>query len=73
MDKIYWGGEFDVIKRLLESGSLNNSNIRFFLGYSGWQSHQLEDEMADNAWVVAEISARGDHDPDEQALLEQNP
>jgi putative transcriptional regulator len=57
LDQIYWGGEFDVIKRLLESGSLNNSNIRFFLGYSGWQAHQLEDEMAENAWVVAEISA----------------
>ena len=58
LDQIYWGGEFDVIKRLLESGSLNSSNIRFFLGYSGWQAHQLEDEMADNAWVVAEISAQ---------------
>jgi putative transcriptional regulator len=58
LDQIFWGGEFDVIKRLLESGSLNSTNIRFFLGYSGWQAHQLEDEMADNAWVVAEISAQ---------------
>lgn len=56
MENIFWGGEFDVIKRLLESGSLNNENIRFFLGYSGWQSSQLDDEIADNAWVVAEIS-----------------
>jgi putative transcriptional regulator len=53
---IYWGGEFNIIKRLLESGSLNSDNIRFFLGYSGWQSNQLEDELNDNAWVVAEIS-----------------
>ena len=53
---IYWGGEFKIIKRLLESGSLNNDNIRFFLGYSGWQSNQLEDELNDNAWVVADIS-----------------
>lgn len=55
IDNIYWGGEFDVIKRLLETGSLNNENIRFFLGYSGWQSNQLEDELNDNAWVVADI------------------
>jgi putative transcriptional regulator len=53
---IFWGGEFDVIKRLLESGSLNNENIRFFLGYSGWQSNQLDNELNDNAWVVADIS-----------------
>jgi putative transcriptional regulator len=57
MENIFWGGEFDVIKRLLESGSLNNDNIRFFLGYSGWQSNQLENELSDNAWVVADISA----------------
>ncbi len=56
IDNIYWGGEFDVIKRLLESGSLNQENIRFFLGYSGWQSNQLEDELSENAWVVADIS-----------------
>lgn len=56
IDNIYWGGEFEVIKRLLESGSLNNDNIRFFLGYSGWQSNQLEDELSENAWVVADIS-----------------
>lgn len=55
MDTIYWGGEYEVIKRLLESGSLTNENIRFFLGYSGWQSNQLEDELNDNAWVVADI------------------
>jgi putative transcriptional regulator len=57
LDQIYWGGEFDAIKGLLESGILNNENIRFFLGYSGWQANQLEDELAENAWVVAEISA----------------
>jgi len=56
IENIYWGGEFDVIKRLLESGTLNNENIRFFLGYSGWQANQLEDELNDNAWVVANIS-----------------
>lgn len=58
LDNVYWGGEFDVIKRLLESGSLHNGNIRFFLGYSGWQSNQLEDELAENAWVVSEITAQ---------------
>ena len=57
IDSIYWGGEYAVIKRLLDSGSLNNENIRFFLGYSGWQGNQLEDELNDNAWVVADISS----------------
>jgi putative transcriptional regulator len=55
LENIYWGGEFKVIKKLLDTGNLNNDNIRFFLGYSGWQSNQLEDELNENAWVVAEI------------------
>jgi len=57
MDHISWGGDFEVVKRLLAAGSLNNQNIRFFLGYSGWQANQLDHELSDNAWVVAEIKA----------------
>lgn len=55
IDNVYWGGDFTVIKRLLESKTLTNENIRFFLGYSGWQANQLDDELNDNAWVVADI------------------
>ena len=56
-ENIYWGGAFDVVKRLLENGSLHNGNVRFFLGYSGWQANQLEDELEDHAWVVSEMRA----------------
>ncbi|MFO7370116.1 MAG: YqgE/AlgH family protein [Bacteroidales bacterium] len=55
VENIYWGGEFEVVKKLVESGNLSNDNIRFFLGYSGWQSNQLEGELHENAWVVADI------------------
>ena len=55
IDNIYWGGEFEVVKRLLETGNLNSSNIRFFLGYSGWQSNQLNEELEDNAWIITRI------------------
>ena len=55
-ENIYWAGDFDIVKRLLESGSLVQDNIRFFLGYSGWNAHQLEDELADNAWIVSELN-----------------
>jgi putative transcriptional regulator len=58
IDNTYWGGEYDVIKRLIVSGTLHNQNIRFFLGYSGWQSNQLEGELNDDAWVVADIDPR---------------
>lgn len=55
IQNIFWGGDFEVVKRLLESGNLNASTIRFFLGYSGWQSNQLDDELAENSWIVSDF------------------
>jgi len=56
-ENIYWGGDFNVIKKLIKSKTLNKDNIRFFLGYSGWYPGQLENELSENAWVIAEIDA----------------
>ena len=56
LDNIYWSGEFEIVKRLIESGNLAKEQIRFFLGYSGWHANQLDDELAENSWVVAELN-----------------
>jgi putative transcriptional regulator len=56
LGNISWGGDFEVVERLIASGNLSNGQIRFFLGYSGWSPNQLEDELAENAWVVGEMS-----------------
>lgn len=58
IDNTYWGGDFEVIKKLIQTGMLNKTNIRFFLGYSGWSPNQLEGELSANAWVVGEIDPR---------------
>jgi len=50
---IYWGGDFNAIFDLLKENKLQKSEIRFFLGYSGWESKQLEQELEINSWVVA--------------------
>ncbi|MEY8848764.1 YqgE/AlgH family protein [Psychroserpens sp. XS_ASV72] len=51
---IFWGGNFDVVLKLLEEDKLTESDIRFFLGYSGWDSQQLEVELSSNSWIVSE-------------------
>lgn len=51
---IFWGGNFSSLKDLLNNKLLEPSDIRFFLGYSGWSKDQLEDEMNQNSWFVAE-------------------
>ncbi len=53
---LFWGGDFNSVKKHIESGALNSSNIKFFLGYSGWDSEQLEEELKSDTWVVTENS-----------------
>ena len=48
---IYWGGDFELTKNLINSKVIKKKNIRFFLGYSGWDSDQLETEMESNSWI----------------------
>lgn len=49
---IYWGGSFEDVLTLADVHQLKASEIRFFLGYSGWSAGQLEEELAQNSWIV---------------------
>jgi putative transcriptional regulator len=50
---IYMGGSFDEMKSLIESKEIKESEIRFFVGYSGWSLGQLENELKESAWIVS--------------------
>jgi len=56
-DNIYWGGDFDTLKDLIAAGIVKNDQVRFFLGYSGWNPKQLDEEIENNAWLVAEMDS----------------
>lgn len=49
---IFWGGDFDIIVNLINKKQITSKDIRFFLGYSGWDESQLEIELESNSWVV---------------------
>ena len=53
-EKLFWGGNFEIVKDMAKLGALNDKDIRFFIGYSGWAPQQLDDELKQNAWLVAE-------------------
>ena len=52
---IFCGGDIDTIRELIREGSINHTQIRFFLGYSGWSKGQLERELKENSWVIAKV------------------
>ncbi len=53
MDGLYWGGDVEVIKEMMRLKLITPDKIRFYIGYSGWDSHQLDDELERNSWVVS--------------------
>ena len=53
-DDVYWGGNFDTLTTLLQNNKINNTDIRFFLGYSGWSEEQLIIEMKESSWIIIE-------------------
>lgn len=55
---VYWGGDFELIKKLISAGNIRPHELRFFLGYAGWTEGQLEGEMKENAWLVSRIPPR---------------
>ncbi|MFC4721588.1 YqgE/AlgH family protein [Geojedonia litorea] len=57
---IYWGGDFDTVLDLINEGRITDSEIRFFLGYSGWEPNQLEKELELNSWIVSENVYKSD-------------
>jgi len=51
-EDIYWGGDFESLKELLNNKQLKSTDIRFFLGYSGWGANQLQDELDTHSWFI---------------------
>jgi putative transcriptional regulator len=51
-DDLYWGGNFEILKLLIEADQVKPDDFRFFIGYSGWTDGQLEDELKINSWIV---------------------
>ena len=53
LDGIYWGGDFNKICLMIETKQISADDIKFFLGYSGWTTGQLDEEMKENTWIVS--------------------
>ena len=52
---IYWGGDFDQLLSLLDTGQATSEDVKFFIGYSGWDTTQLSEEVKLNSWIVSDI------------------
>lgn len=51
---IYWGGNFETLKILINNNAIDESEVKFFVGYSGWAETQLKAEIEENTWIVSD-------------------
>jgi putative transcriptional regulator len=49
-DNLYWGGNFEKTVELIQSKQLTENDVRFYLGYCGWDTNELEEEIQEGSW-----------------------
>lgn len=57
-NEIYFGGDIEQLRELLMNQELQLSEFRFFIGYSGWGSRQLAQEMQEKSWIAREVNSQ---------------
>src|SRR5258705_4588876 len=58
MKGVYWGGDFDAVIDLLKKETVEETRIRFFIGYSGWGDGQLKEEMTEKTWLTVKANRK---------------
>ena len=69
---IYWGGHFETAIKLLREGRIHSSQIRFFIGHSGWSEGQLNEELTQHSWLTVEASSDLIFKKDEKELWKES-
>lgn len=57
-DGIFWGGDFETAISLIRSKEIDPQRIRFYIGYSGWGSGQLSDELKEKSWLTVQANRK---------------
>ncbi|HEY0261426.1 MAG TPA: YqgE/AlgH family protein [Chitinophagales bacterium] len=49
---VFWGGNFEQLKKQIRAGQIRENDVRFFVGYCGWEVGQLVEEIKENSWLI---------------------
>jgi putative transcriptional regulator len=55
---VFWGGDFDAVVDIIQTGQADAAQLRFFVGYSGWGKGQLDMEVNEKTWLTTEATRR---------------
>ncbi|MBX2916789.1 MAG: YqgE/AlgH family protein [Cyclobacteriaceae bacterium] len=63
---LFWGGNFDQLVTMVDTQQVLTTDVKFFLGYSGWSPGQLNEELKIQSWIVSDVAS-------EQLIFETDP
>ncbi len=55
-EDLFWNGDLNELKDMVELDFAVEDEIKFFLGYSGWGSGQLIEEINEKSWLIGDFS-----------------
>ena len=55
---LFWGGDIDTIRDMIQAGKATENDLRFFVGYAGWHPKQLDREISEKSWVLSQTTVK---------------
>ena len=55
---LYWSGNVNALKAMINMDLIKPHEVRFYVGYAGWGSGQLHNELKTNTWLVGRFTSK---------------
>ncbi len=55
---LYWSGNVNALKAMIKMDLIKPHEVRFYVGYAGWDGGQLRNELKANTWLVGRFSSK---------------
>lgn len=56
-DGVYYSGNFQQVLTHLQDQTLSAKDICLLVGYAGWDTQQLEEEITEGSWIISDHPA----------------
>lgn len=53
---LWWSGNFEQLKQLVKDQQIFPNEIKFFIGYAGWDFDQLTKEIEEESWIISDLN-----------------
>ena len=55
---LYWSGNINALKAMIKMDFIKPHEVRFYVGYAGWDGGQLRNELKANTWLVGRFTSK---------------